>query len=214
MQVRESLPLRCSNHSCTSGMWVAFLLLALGLSSCVEKREKPAVEKPYERMFTGDVQGTPRDTLLMGRLGEDTAMSCLQVITDSGDTLYVNKTSVDGVEGVMLGDVRNFEDRVMLTAMTDEEGSLFLQSFLNVSQLEGEWKNEKTQLSLLPDSQVTSTYTSYTHWRLDRCRLLLIGDHATEYGTTQHVDTATIELLDADSLHLTIARHGQLKLGK
>lgn len=188
-------------------------LFSLCLTGCWEKREKPATEKPYERTVN-DVQGETQDKVLVGHLGEETAMSSLQVITDAGDTVAVSKTSADGVEGTMLGEVRNYEDRVMLVVKTDEEENCFLSTFLNVSQLEGEWKNNDSSLKLQPDSTVSSRDMKYSHWRVEKCKLLLVADRPMEYGQTQHVDTASISLLNEDSLHISIPRHGILKLGK
>ncbi len=187
--------------------------LCLCLSSCWDKHGKPAVERPYE-LSQDTMRAGTRDTILTGVLGEETAMSSLQLITDNGDTLSICKTSADGIEGRMLGDVRNYEDRVMVMAKLNAEDELFMSTFLNISQLEGNWKDSSTTLSLSSDSSVASRGTNYTHWRVERCRLLLMGEHAMEYGTTQLVDTASIEGLDEDSLWLSIPRHGQLRLGR
>lgn len=188
-------------------------MLSFLVTSCYEKKEKPIVEEPY--------QGIPKpekplmlDTLLIGRLGEETAMSSLQIITQEGDTVSVIKSKANGNVGTMLGDVRNYEDRVMVTALVDKEGNYYLNTFLNISQLEGSWKSNDISLSLLSDSTVSGYNINYSHWKIHKCKLLLVGDNTTEYGSTQHTDTAIISQLDADSLFISIPRHGELKFGK
>ena len=192
---------------------IAIAASLLLLAGCWEKREKPVVETPYEPVVS-DVQGTVRDTILTGCLGEETGMSSLQIITDACDTLSISKTTSDGVEGKMLGEVRNYEDRVMVVANMDEDENLFLTTFLNISQLEGKWKSGQTAMELRSDSTVRSRGVNYKHWRVERCKLLLSGEQTTEYGVTQRVDTVQINLLNEDSLHITTHRHGVLKLGK
>lgn len=190
-----------------------FALPLLFLTGCFEKKERPVAEDPYE-IVINDVQGTVKDTVLTGYLGEETGMSSLQLITDFGDTLSISKTKSDGTNGIMLGEVRNYEDRVMILANQDEDQNLFLISFLNITQLEGVWKNGTQSISLRPDSSVVGTAMNYTHWQVDRCKILFSGNLTTEYGITSRIDTVSINFLDEDSLHLTTHRYGQLKLGR
>lgn len=191
----------------------AVLFLSLLFTACWERKEKPVVETPYQPVIS-DVQGEVRDSILVGHLGEETAMGSFQLITDNGDTLSITRTSADGVEGIMLGEIRNYEDRVMMSVKFDDENNIFLNTFLNVSQLEDVWTSDASMLNLLPDSSVQSQGYNYTHWRVERCKLLLVGESQTEYGVHQPIDTATIDRLDADSLHLSVHRHGKIKLGR
>lgn len=193
--------------------WFVLMFVAVLGQGCHDKREKPAVEKSFE-IKQEVTETTVRDTVLAGVLGEETGMSSLQLITDEGDTLSVTKTSFDGIEGKILGEIRNYTDRVMLMAKVKGKDEFGLLTFLNVSQLEGKWKSESQSLFLSADSTVQESSLRYTHWRIDRCRLLLIGENTTEYGVTQSVDTAYFDYFDADSLHITIPRHGKIKFGK
>lgn len=191
-----------------------YLLTAIPFffSSCKGDREKPAVEDPYVIPVVSNIHSL-RDTVFYGVLGEETAMSSIQLITDNGDTVSIYKTGKDGVEGVLLGDIRNYEDRVAVTAHIDDS-EIYLTTFLNITQLEDKWKNNQGSLEILNDSTVNSSNLNYSHWRIDHCKLLLVGDVPTEYGVSQKVDTAYVDLLDEDSLHLTIPRHGKLKFGR
>lgn len=194
---------------------MALACLTLMVSSCLEKKERPAVETPYEKPLPTDEQIVlQRDTLLFGVLGEETGMSSLQLLTDNGDTLSIFKSSPDGYEGMMLGDVRNYTDRVTLTARISGEDDLFLISFLNISQLENLWKNNELSLDLKSDNTIEGQGTNYHKWHVEGNKLLLTGEHVAEYGQAARVDTAIVEYLDEDSLFLSIPRHGNLRLGR
>lgn len=182
------------------------------LSSCLGHREKPAVEDPYE-VPVDTTLTVLHDTVLIGHLGEETGMSALQLVTEACDTFSISKTAINGVEGLMLGEVRNFDDKVMVVVKMDKDEQYHLTSFLNISQLEKAWKAQDHQLTLHADSTVETTGMNYQNWRIERCKLLLIGDSKTEYGTTQTVDTVSIEYLDEDSLHISSLRHGKVKFG-
>jgi len=192
---------------------LAFALLVASLTGCYEKKDKPVTEDPYQLPVV-EVQQVHRDTILVGHLGEETAMSSLQVITDECDTISIAKTSTNGNEGVMIGEVRNYEDRVMVMAWIDQDGNAYLNTFLNITQLKGKWKNGEVTMELINDSVVRSQGVKYTHWKIDKCKLLLIGENNTEFGMTQHADTASINTLYEDSLHISIPRHGKIKLGR
>lgn len=194
---------------------IALACLTLTFSSCWEKKEQPVVETPYEKPLPTDEEIVlQRDTLLFGVLGEETGMSSLQLLTDEGDTLSIMKSAPDGYEGRMLGDARNYTDRITLTARISGEGDLYLISFLNVSQLENLWKNDELSMDLKSDKTVEGQGTNYHKWRVEGNKLLLTGEHAAEYGQTARIDTAIVEYMDDDSLFLSIPRHGDLRLGR
>lgn len=90
--------------------------------------------------------GTKTDTLLVitmpqdaiwGHLGEATGMSVLEFITDSGDTLYINKESeITGRAGVIYGSIRNYTDRFCIT--TTDGGSTLLKA-VNITEMQDLW---------------------------------------------------------------------------
>lgn len=90
--------------------------------------------------------GTKTDTLLVitmpqdaiwGHLGEATGMSVLEFITDSGDTLYINKESeITGHAGVIYGSVRNYTDRFCIT--TTDGGSTLMKA-VNITEMQDLW---------------------------------------------------------------------------
>jgi len=188
-------------------------LLLFVITSCKEKHELPAVEEAYKPQITPAKASTSRDTILVGMLGEETAMSNLQLITFEGDTFSICRTDPSATKGIMLGDVRNYSDRIMVSVTIKAEDELYLKTFLNISQMEGLWKNSESSIDLRSDSTVAANGYNYTHWSVNNCKLLLVGEQKREYATTQHTDTATITYLDADSLFLNVPRHGLIKFG-
>lgn len=80
----------------------------------------------------------PEDAL-WGHLGERTGMSILEFITDSGDTLYINKESeITGHMGIIYGSIRNYTDRFCIT--TTDQGESLLKA-VNVTEMQELWSD-------------------------------------------------------------------------
>lgn len=63
----------------------------------------------------------PEESAIMGYMGDGTGMSCLEFITDEGDTMLLSRTSESGVEGEIVGDLNVNSDRFAVTVSTDSE---------------------------------------------------------------------------------------------
>lgn len=74
----------------------------------------------------------PHDAVT-GRLGDETGMSVLQLITDNGDTLFLERTNEEtGEDGLILGDIRNYVDTFAVALTPD--GESFTQA-INLTEL-------------------------------------------------------------------------------
>ena len=83
---------------------------------------------------------TMPDSALWGHLGEGTGMSVLQFITDSGDTLYLNKESeYTGHLGTIYVSIRNYTDRFCIT--TTDNGETLLKA-INVTEMQELWAKD------------------------------------------------------------------------
>ena len=150
------------------------------LMSC--KREKTAQENPSNDTIA--TESAPTDSTLWGHLGEDTGMSALQFITDTGDTLDLYRTSpVTGEDGNLIGEIRNYTDHFALTLAPDGESML---TAINATQLEEIWKATDTQ--------------SYDDWKIWNGHILFCSEQQLEYGLITRVDTMYIVTLNDDSL--------------
>ena len=97
---------------------------------------------------------TMPDNCIWGHMGEDTGMSVLEfitdpmkatkdadIITDDGDTLYINKTNDrTGEDGIIQGSIRNYTDRFCITVADD---STNLIKAVNVTELQEIWAENK-----------------------------------------------------------------------
>lgn len=116
------------------------LLLALANASCTHESTGTTDETS-----TGAAT-TTQDTLLIvtvpenaiwGHLGEGTAMSAIEFITDNGDTLALSKTEeLTGREARILGSLRNFTDRYCITVNPDTTA---LVKAINVTEMQETW---------------------------------------------------------------------------
>ena len=72
----------------------SFVLGMSGLMSVVGckdgSKNKDYVEN--ENIVNDSVVAYPADSAIYGHLGEETGMSCIQLITENGDSLTLNKT--------------------------------------------------------------------------------------------------------------------------
>lgn len=127
-------------------------ILAAGICSCEKEKTCGDANQIAGQEVVSGPQGAPSgvhmDTLLViampdnaiwGHLGEGTGMSVLEFITDSGDTLYINKESeYTGQEGCIQGSIRNYTDRYCIT--TTDSGQTLVKA-VNVTQLQEIWSD-------------------------------------------------------------------------
>lgn len=176
-------------------------LALAALAGCEERKSTP-VEPVAEK----DSVYTVPDSTLYGRLGEGTAMSCLEFITEDGDTLMLNKMSeYTGRYGEILGTIENYTDRFGITTTDNNES---VGTAINVTQLAQTWKSvENRENGFRLDeggkaSPLSDASQQYSAWQLHNGRLLLYAKVMGEYGEEMRTDTATILCLDMDSLIL------------
>ena len=147
------------------------------------------------------------DTALYGHLGEGTGMSCLELITDSQDTLVLNKTDEQtGEDGLILGEIANYTDR--FSVVTDRD-TLNIRIALNIDMLtERLWQStadSRRGFCLKSDGAVETPAgqtDAYRRWTLCNCQLLLHDGDADAAGRTDRCDTMDILSLTRDSLTL------------
>lgn len=151
------------------------------------------------------------DTAFYGHLGEGTGMSCLELVTESGDTLVLNKTDErTGDPGRILGEIANYTDRYAITTRNDGQSVLVA---LNVSQLvQREWASDADSLHAfrLEADGKAQALPAGTHeegeWGLYNCQLVLQEGHRLKTEGKTRKDTLDILELTPDSLVLQDAR--------
>lgn len=146
------------------------------------------------------------DTAFYGHLGEGTGMSCLELITEEGDTMVLNKTDEDsGEDGLMLGAIANYTDRFSVITRNDNQS---VKVALNINELEQKWqsKGNKTDgFYLKPDGTAETLPRGenlYDKWTLCNCMLVMHRKGKDTHDTKMENDTLKILELTPDSLVL------------
>lgn len=152
------------------------------------------------------------DTAFYGHLGEGTAMSSLELVTDDGDTLVLSKTKEEtGDLGRILGEIANYTDRYAITTCDDGRSVCVA---LNIDQLaQRKWQSEtdgqegfllETGGKVRPLSDAGSN--KYGQWSLCNCKLVLTRKSEGLQGAETENDTLDILKLTSDSLVLRNSR--------
>lgn len=129
---------------------VAFLgFLIVSLTAC----DKPKVSQQTPCSEGADSVSAAHDTLLVvvapdnaiwGHLGEGTAMSSVEFVTEGGDTLYLSKTDeLSGREATILGSLRNFTDRFCIMVNADTSA---LIKVINVTEMQEIWAEDNYRI--------------------------------------------------------------------
>lgn len=146
------------------------------------------------------------DTAFYGHLGEGTGMSCLELITDAGDTLVLNKTDEDsGEDGLILGAIANYTDRFSIVTRNDNQSVMIA---LNINELEQKWQsgtNQEKGFYLNTDGTAKSLSEGqykYNKWALSNCQLIMLRESEGTHGSETRNDTLDILELTPDSLVL------------
>lgn len=175
----------------------AFLFTAgIYFTSCNGKKEKT----DSVQSTTTSAEPLVPDTALYGRLGEGTGMSCIEFITDQGDTLTLNKINeTTGNAGVLLGGTEHYNDPLTITTDATQESILTL---VNLRTLTRKWQNPASQNTLKLENNGKASATcngkTYNQWRMWNARLLL--GNTTSKADKQECDTFEIRELNQDSL--------------
>lgn len=133
------------------------------------------------------------DTTLYGACGDDTAMHTLQLVTDTGDTLTISLADENGeqtdIHGGLMGG-----DRMAVTALRGNDGTLTATLVVNTTTLLGRWTSIDKDFVIEEGGTVTSSTADETHpwvaWKIFNGHLVM------------NADTFDIIALGADSLFL------------
>lgn len=188
---------------------LVLMVAAAGLWAGCFDGQQDAGQKEAGRSETGTAAAP--DTAFYGHLGEGTGMSCLELVTESGDTLVLNKTDErTGDPGRILGEIANYTDRYAITTRNDGQSVLVA---LNVSQLvQREWASDADSLHafrLEADGKAQALPAGKHEdgeWGLYNCQLVLQEGHRLKTEGKTRKDTLDILELTPDSLVLQDAR--------
>jgi hypothetical protein len=154
------------------------------------------------------------DSTMYGILGEGTGMSCVELITDKGDTLNLVKDNEEtGQSAIMAGDVE-YGNRYAFTMNKQHES---LVTLLNLTQLCHAWvqpipgQSGKQGFELQMDGQKASSINmatlTYTSWKIFNGKLILNSKSQGNGAAFDVSDTLTVQTLTDDSL---IIRRGDM----
>ncbi len=117
-----------------------FVSLLLMMVSCGNKPTTDTKTTVMSEVDSPAVIIQVKDSTLYGKAG-DCGMSTFCMICDSGDTIYVDRTSEEGVDGVIYGDLI-LDDRFCMIISDDKQS---LVSAINLTQLNAFVKDYKIQ---------------------------------------------------------------------
>jgi hypothetical protein len=154
------------------------------------------------------------DSTMYGILGEGTGMSCVELITDKGDTLNLVKDNEEtGQSAIMAGDVE-YGNRYAFTMNKQHES---LVTLLNLTQLCHAWvqpipgQSGKQGFELQMDGQKASSINmatlTYSSWKIFNGKLILNSKSQGNGAAFDVSDTLTVQTLTDDSL---IIRRGDM----
>ncbi len=151
------------------------------------------------------------DTAFYGHLGESTGMSSIELITDSGDTLSLNKTNEKtGGQGSIIGEIANYTDYFSVTTCDNNQS---VDVALNVTQLlQRKWQSDTDRrhgIFLEANGKarpLSAEQYKYNMWSLCNCKLILLRESEGEHGAETRNDTLNILYLSPDSLTLQCTR--------
>lgn len=135
---------------------------------------------------------TVADSSLYGVLGDGTAMSSLQLITDVGDTMELVLASVDSDMTVVYGGLLA-GDRVAVLSHT-ANGEHIADKVINITSLLGKWTSIDKSFEIreggIVESSIKAETNPWTQWKLLNGNMVL------------NADTFQIDLIGPDSLCL------------
>ena len=106
------------------------MIVAASVCSCINKPSDTNVPQKETEVDSPVVIIQIQDSTLYGKAG-DCGMSTFCLICDNGDTMYVDRTSEAGVDGVIYGDLILDDRFCMITADSNQS----LVSAINLTQL-------------------------------------------------------------------------------
>lgn len=175
----------------------ALIALSATLGSCGKQKKAPSATGNDS---TQTEAVAVRDSALYGKLGEGTGMSCIEIITDGGDTLTLNKTDENtGLSGKILGGTEHYNDRLTITTNASQESIITL---VNLATLSRKWQThpDSIRMNLGKNGKISGTWNgkNYNQWNMCNAKLVLKEQKDAVLAT----DTFEIEDLNGDSLIL------------
>lgn len=135
---------------------------------------------------------TVADSSLYGVLGDGTAMSSLQLITDVGDTMELVLASVDSDVPVVFGGLLAGDRVAVLSHMAN--GEHVADKVINITSLLGKWTSLDKSFEIreggIVESSIKAETNPWTQWKLLNGNIVL------------NTDTFQIDLIGPDSLCL------------
>lgn len=192
---------------------LGFVLAVASCTSCREKSDDVAIDSLLAMKDT--ISSAVKDSTVWGHLGDGTSMNVYQFVTEGGDTLYLRRSSAEGNDGCILGNIQVEKDKYAVTIGNhEEEDDMYVEVMVNTTQLMGVWKNKEDRLSLYADGSADGQMAKFSRWKMMNGKLILTGKVTTEYGETDRIDTMTIAWLDKDSLKLITPQHVEIAFGR
>ena len=185
-------------------------LLAVIVLICIvllmTRRSQVAVddEAVTPEMMAAKKKATASSSYIFGRVGDGTGMSCVEFITQQGDTLLLSKTSeFTGADALVIGSLQTEVDN--LYAVRAIDGNSAIGSIVNLTELQTSWQRDGKGFLLSADSVAHpfgDDAPNYRRWRLADDRIVLERLVQHEGGATEVADTLGIVSLTPDTLVL------------
>lgn len=192
--------------------YTAFFSILLATGMCFYSCNKKAGNEKQTKSLSPEKEILIPDTALYGKLGEGTGMSCIEIITNTGDTLTLNKVNEQtGDAGILLGGTEHYGDSLTITTDQNRENII---TFVNIKTLTKEWQTNPDSIILKLNPDGTMSFKGkgkqWNHWRMWNTHLILSKqEEATQAGG----DTFEIRELNRDSL-IIANQHNALKFYK
>lgn len=187
-------------------LYVSVVIMTLAMGCKDKKNSDSAADN--EPLYSST---TLPDSTIYGILGEATGMSCIQLITDSGDTLVLNKESeYTGEAGRIVGSIENYSDRFAIVATEDTQS---IRVAINLTQLAQAWNSDsdqKNNFTLLTDGTIqtmTKEGIGFHKWSIYNGMLVFHSEKKTKLASQIEADTLDILKLSNDSLVVMEKNH-------
>lgn len=117
-------------------LWTGAIAALIIFSACQGGKHKPTPTNEADSVVDTTVAEQMADTTIYGK-SDEFGMSTFTLISDSGDTLYLTRTSNDGIDGKIYGDLAEGERY----ALTTRDNGQAIGVLINLTQLERHTKD-------------------------------------------------------------------------
>ena len=155
-------------------------------------------------MMTTKKKATASSSYICGRVGTGPGMSCVEFITQAGDTLLLSKTSeFTGADALVIGSLQTDVDNLYAVRAIDDNSAI--GAIVNLTELQTSWQHDGKGFLLSADSvalPVGKDAPKYRRWHLADDRIVMERIVQHEGGATEVADTLGIVSLTPDTLVL------------